>query len=349
MKRITLFLTVIALFIGSAVMINGCTKEGPQGPAGTNGTNGVDGINGTDGTAACSACHNFGTTVKSAVTQWEASLHATGGHFDRNGTSCAPCHTHEGFRETFATAATATAAAIENATPPNCYTCHDVHKTYTAADWTIVGNDAHPLWINGVSINLASGNNCAHCHQARIPSPTVTVGGADVVITSDRWGPHYGGQSLILYGTGGFEIAGSMAYPAAGSYVHAKDAGCVKCHMAPAYGNKAGGHTTKMSYEYNGATVQHLAGCKECHSTITTFDHNSRQTEITALKEELFNKLVEVGIGDPSHGRNKKGTFTATVAGAYLNYALVKYDASMGVHNYPYTYALLKNSLESLQ
>jgi hypothetical protein len=85
-----------------------CVKEGPQGPpgtSGTNGTNGTNGVDGLDGAEKCSACHASNTDLYAKQLQFSNSIHRIGGNFERNATSCAVCHTHEGFIERLETGA----------------------------------------------------------------------------------------------------------------------------------------------------------------------------------------------------------------------------------------------------
>lgn len=337
MKRTVFSLLSLAgmLSISMSVVFTSCTKEGPDGPQGPIGG---------DGSAICGECHNLNTDLKSKILQYEASIHATGGNFDRNGTSCAPCHTHEGFMEVLETGATTTAAAITNPTPVNCRTCHNIHTTFTQADYGLTTTKPVTLWLNGASIDLGAGNLCTNCHQPRVPSPNVTLGGGGITITSNTWGVHYGCQTAIMAGTGGYEIQGSMSYNVPPKHGNAVQDGCVSCHMASAIGNKAGGHTFAMR---NG-TSPNMAGCIGCHAGATNFDIAGVQTEIQGLINDLKAELGAAGILNTTTDRAIPGTYSEQLAGCLLNYKLVYGDHSLGVHNYGYSKALLVNSLEWL-
>jgi hypothetical protein len=72
------------------------------------------------------------------------------------------------------------------------------------------------------------------------------------------------------------------------------------------------------------------------------------QTEVNAKLVTLQALLLDAGIYDDGNGRNKKGEFTADVAGAYLNWQTISEDRSKGVHNPSYVNALLDNSIEAV-
>ena len=224
------------------IIVASCTKEGPQGPAGENG------INGTDGTATCGQCHNSGEDFMAKVTQWNMSVHATGMNYDRNSTSCAPCHTSMGFREIIETGENSTAESIQNPTPINCYTCHKVHETYTADDWELRYTDPVTYLQGGATFDYGISNLCAKCHQSREASPYPAMGTGTIEFpegTSYRWGPHHGPQSNLFAGvgkSGAYEIGGK-AYSNSWHTNNFEDA-CNTCHMAdPPYGDHWGGHT----------------------------------------------------------------------------------------------------------
>jgi len=126
MKRLNVFSVIVTLGFVTAMIFSACTKEGPQGPPGQDGE---DGINGQDGNATCGVCHDNSETVEIKIEQWGNSIHAIGGHNFENRTTCAPCHTSQGFKEVVNTDTTATLAAVENPSNINCYTCHKIHDT----------------------------------------------------------------------------------------------------------------------------------------------------------------------------------------------------------------------------
>lgn len=344
-KLVTILLFIPALAL--VVFVASCTKEGPQGPAGENG------INGTDGTATCGQCHNSGEAFMAKVIQWEASVHATGGHFMRNTSDCAPCHTSMGFREVVETGANTTAETIGDPTPINCYTCHQVHETYTAEDWTLRYSDAVIFQEGGGTFDYGTSNLCAKCHQSRPVDPYPGVAGGTTEFptgTSYRWGPHHGPQANLFAGVGqsGFYEVGGKAYE--NSY-HTNNftSACNTCHMAEADGVDAGGHTFSMG-DLN------TAGClvSGCHGDEDALLESveEKQMEIEGLMEDLKVLLEANGIMDtvahPGY-LNVPGTYDNVLAGAFYNYKGIEEDRSVGMHNYKYVKKLLENSIAAIQ
>ncbi len=334
------FIMIFGMF---NTVFTGC-KEGPIGPTGLAGSNGTNGTNGVNGSTRCESCHNVSTSLKSKIMQYQASTHSTGGNFERNTTDCAPCHTHEGFLETLSTGADSTVASISNPTPQNCRTCHNIHTEYDTTDFDLRTTDPVTLRINGATVDLGKGNLCIRCHQPRTPDPLPVVGGGSVDITSSYWGPHYGAQAVIFGGTGGYEVVGSETYQ--NSYHATLTSGCGTCHMPDPYGTQAGGHTLKLSYSYHGSMRDYTPACTNCHSTLTDFDRNSVQTEISGLLDSLKTKLLAVNVID-STDHAVDTIQTSIHAGALMNYLLVLKDGSKGIHNTKYSRALLINAIES--
>ncbi len=328
------------------VFIISCVKEGPQGPAGANGVDGVDGVDGTDGTAQCSSCHASNTDLFAKQVQFENSIHRIGGNFERNSTSCAICHTHEGFIERLETGALQTAMPITDPTPINCRTCHMIHETFDISDYDLRTTEPVEL-INGGTVDFGTGNLCINCHQSR-PYDIPDMANDSTEIVSSRWGTHHGPQSALVFGLGGFEVEGSLPYESSPHKDLITD-GCISCHMAPAFGDSGGGHTFNMRYESHGDQVPNIIACTPCHSGAEDFNINGAQEDIEMLLTQLGSKLIEEGVLNPNTGLWNRGTYPTKLAGAALNWIYIEEDRSMGVHNYKYAKALLTNSLESLE
>jgi hypothetical protein len=337
-KTTSYFVFVLILAVG---LVTSCTKVGPTGPAGKDGTNGTDG---TDGTAGCVQCHDNSQIILTKSLQWEASVHATGGNFERNTKDCAPCHTSQGFLERIQTGDDTTTATIQNPAPQNCYTCHEIHQTYTPDDWAITTTSPVKLWINGKTVDFGKGNLCANCHQPRIPAPLPVVGGDSVTVTSPYWGAHHGPQASILGGSGGYEVGSGYSNS---SHTTVVTNGCVTCHMAEAYGVQAGGHQMGMTYLFHGHDKINTAGCIACHPSGLDAEIAATQTLVLDLLAQLKTLLVNHGAMTASGGIIP-GKMSADVAGALLNYNMVKDDGSEGIHNENYVKALLNNSIQAL-
>lgn len=206
-------------------------SQGDKGDAGDKGDTGQDGKDGVDGSTRCESCHDVSTTITSIQNQWANSTHKLGGNYERNGTSCANCHTHEGFVEFIETGGVA--AAPSNPSMVQCRTCHNIHKDYAPSDYGFRTTAAVTMW-NGDMYDKGKSNLCANCHQPRPINPWPEVDGADVEITSFRYGPHHGPQGALLSGQGGFEIPGSLTYPGATAHYNMIADGCITCHMQEA-------------------------------------------------------------------------------------------------------------------
>jgi hypothetical protein len=334
MKNFKNLLQLLPLAVATLLFITvSCTKEGPQGPPGE------DGVDGADGNATCGQCHDFSETIKAKMVQWEASLHRTGGTFERNGTSCAPCHVSKGFREVLETGLQATAEAISNPTPVNCYTCHNIHQTYESADWALASTAPVTHWQGGtVYDGGGNGNLCANCHQSRVTDPFPDAGnpGGNFEITSFRFGPHHGPQSNLLLGVGGYGVAARASHP----HFNADNGSCIGCHMAEPFGSQAGGHNMAVVYDYHGGDHLLVEGCLACHTDEDQLLENTEEfyAEIEADMAELWQMLVDAGVGDPDNATYAvTGTHTNAAAGAFYNFKYIEEDKSKGLHNPTYT------------
>ena len=346
-----LCLLLFAFAAAFALALSGC--EGDQGPVGPVGPEGPQGPMGENGAQNCVDCHGNNQLITAKMFQWEHSVHATGGHFERNRTSCAICHTSQGFIERLETGEEMTAEDIADPLPINCYTCHKIHQTYTEADWELTQTEPVTLWVTGETLDLGKANLCISCHQSRRYSPSLPDPGTGgtVEITNFRYGPHHGPQGEMLPGIGGYEVPGSVAYEntahtalLANNVRHA----CVACHMAAAEGVASGGHTFHVVDE-DGAINE--AACMECHTDGDALEDlvADRQMQIETRLEELRQLLIARGKLDPDNDRAITGTYEGHEAGALFNYRFVQEDRSLGVHNFKYANALLSNSIEALQ
>ena len=355
MKKVNLIYLLSAIFFGAMLVMASCTKEGPagaNGADGADGTDGEDGINGSDGTATCIQCHDNNQVIFGKTLQWESSTHAMGGNFERNGTSCAPCHTSQGFLERMAAGAQTTAEDINNPNPPNCYTCHEIHNEYEPTDWAITYMDPVTLWhpAGKAEVDLGTGNLCANCHQSFDPDPFPVPGGGNVTIGSPYWGAHHGPVANVIAGAGGYEVDGSLGYTPSSLHTTIVDNSCISCHLATAYGVQAGGHNMGMTYAYHGHDVVNTAGCVGCHSDPDELETKieDTKTEIGDLMDELFGILTTQGVMDSTNHAIPQ-EMTADQAGGVFNFNMAREDKSYGIHNYNYVKALLTNSIESLE
>lgn len=365
--RFNVFFAV--LFIAVAAIFTAC-----EGPAGVPGEAGVD------ANATCTKCHNSNADLVAKSLQLNHSLHKSGeAWLEGTRNSCAPCHSNEGFLDVIATNApknkyVASANTLSDPTPIGCRTCHKIHTAYDSTDYAFTTEAAIDMLIDTtktISLDLGGSSNlCAKCHQPRTikqmdfaGAPTAAYTG----ITSYRWGTHYGTQAAIVGGKGAYEFAGTETYS---NSAHKTGASCASCHAAAASGI-SGGHTFSVVNEENGAL--NTNGCKKCHSNTSTLNNS-----ITSVKTEIDGLLVALGDKLSAYLEKEDGVYTGYVdlydanansnaryknpgagnvafpavnnktAAALVNFMLVSRDRSHGIHNYPYTKALLTNTIAAL-
>jgi hypothetical protein len=280
----------------------------------------------------CSECHNDTTVLFQAQQQWAESMHGTGTSYGRGTRAgCAGCHSSEGY--VAMVAAGITADEVEEAplvsSKTNCRTCHQIHTTYTAADFALTASDPVLLYASGETYDGGMGNLCVGCHQPRRQIAEATDGMIEV--DSTHWGPHHGPQSTMLLGIGGAGVEGS---PSAHSSM-VEDT-CVSCHVSESNG-------------FDHSMEPAVASCTGCHADAEDFDINGLQTEVEELAEELGELLKAKGLLD-EEGHPVVGTYPEAETAALWNYIFIVFeDGSSGVHNPTYTIAMLEAAIEALQ
>ncbi len=353
-----ILMTILALFLFNCEGPAG--EDGTDGVDGSNGTAGVNGVDGVDGNVTCLVCH-ADENLQMKRHEFAISQHAVGDiavGYAGGRAGCAACHSHEGFvafTEGF------TAHNISNPSPWECGTCHGLHQTFEAEDYALRTTDAPAIWdggnflLKGTNYLDVQGNSnlCANCHQSRRAEPNITNPGATFNITSTHYGPHHGAQANVLAGVGFAEIAGSIAYPTAGSANHIT-ASCTGCHM----------------YEGDHGFNPSLLACNTCHgATDTDFNYGGVADEMADLLEELRDLLIAKGVieegiedlfeldeetGDIvqvqlSEGYHPVvGEHPMVLAQAFFNWVGLAEDRSLGAHNPKYYKALLKNSIDAV-
>lgn len=343
-KNVRWGFTSMILFTVLAISISSC--EGPAGPPGA------------DANETCKQCHNDGTELFVAQQyQYEASVHATGGHSERAGNgSCALCHSHEGFMQYLANDKDPSAVDGQpGATQPQCRTCHMVHTNFDTTDYDLRTTDAVELWISDATVDYGKGNLCANCHQPRVPNPLPVPGGGDISITSPYWGIHHGPQSALVAGTSAYVFEGESYASTNGHYSlpPLNTEGCTQCHMAVGYGQQSGGHTMKMGYNDHGSMAFNTNGCLDCHDEGIGSTIEESQMAIQGKLETLKGLLVADGILTEDGGINvsfgSSLDLTADQGGALLNYKLIEEDRSAGIHNPSYINDVLDATITYMQ
>ncbi len=337
-KKLPLLLGAMFMALGMAAC------EGPAGPAGSAGTQGPAGPQGPTGPAGqdalntCSDCHTSDVTIVAREAQYNTSAHGEGDTWERYDAPCNTCHTHNGFvAANAASPDTLQGDEIHLLTRINCRTCHNVHETYTDADWALTTTEPVNLLVGGTFDitalnsqpnpaveNFAGANLCAHCHQARDPGD---LSGETFRVTSTHFGMHHGPQANVLAGKGAYDLPGAPM-PAQTDFDGHTAFGCVGCHMQDAVGQEAGGHTWRVALD-NG-DVMNDGRCNGCHSGTPTGEFGFMpkiQTKLDAVEA----KLVAKGI--VANGSPVPGTYPTALVKAFLNYDMILEDRSLGVHN----------------
>ncbi|PCI32399.1 MAG: hypothetical protein COB60_09640 [Flavobacteriaceae bacterium] len=342
----------LLLILCSVVFIQ-CTSDpvmGPAGADGTNGANGIDGVNGADGatgTATCVACHSEShrDPIESSFLM-SGHANGTASGYTSTKAGCTECHTNDGHLN-FLSGQPAVTTSAEGI---SCITCHEKHGTF---DFENDGNDFalrnfEPVPMRLVDYeyefdyqdadgNSTTSNNCVICHQTR-RQPNVDDDDDGQIAISSHYGPHYGGQSLLLEGILGVEMEGSLTYPEVGSAKHRTGASCVSCHMGTENDND-GQHTM----------IPTLNACNSCHGDAAASIQETFQAEIHDLMDAIKVLLIKEGSVDETGAPIKDVLVDIVVSDATWNYRYIYYDHSYGLHNPDYARALLTNTLEKLQ
>ncbi|MFA6457052.1 MAG: hypothetical protein WCW40_09545 [Bacteroidota bacterium] len=316
----------------------------------------------------CSECHTPDKDSFQIIEkkwQWSVSKHSESTIGFEPGISCTECHTTEGFFQKI----NGLPLTIDiNTTPVGCFACHSPHKK---GDFSLRRTDPVLLFSNFIGVSRFSfdygkGNLCAKCHRPRAVMSQLDPGKSSaandsIVITTSRWFSHYGVQSQMLMGKGGYEWQNGpvpIIQSAHTSASQIKSDGCIVCHMATGQNNSSGGHTMNLTTVNQGSTEYLTTGCviPACHpSPMTTFDDNGKITEIRKNLDTLKILLSQRHWLDTLTMTVKASTAAPLVispsnkAGALWNYFLVANDGSEGIHNAKYANSLLRNSIAKMR
>ncbi len=322
-------LLLLAACTGEAGEAGPAGPAGPEGPAGPAGPAGADGADASLGDLTCAECHNDTTLLTGKQTAWSESLHGTGEAYVRGSSaSCAGCHSGGGFSAMVAAGQNpgSVEAGDPNPTRQDCRACHEIHTSYTSADWALATTDAVDLYaFEGVTYDGGEGNLCVNCHQPRRQIEAAVDGMIEV--TSTHWGPHHGPQSAMLLGIAGAgDVSGSPS-----SHYNMVEGTCVTCHM---------GEGASHTFEPVDAV------CADCHGE--DFDYSEAQAEVQEMLDELEAGLIAKGWLD-EEGHPAVTQVPEAEAAALWNWIYIAHeDKSLGVHNMNYTKALIEAGLAAL-
>jgi len=298
---------------------------------------------------SCTECHNATGVVAIKTAGWEVSAHGDGTAMaeEYGNKSCSFCHSGNSFRDGVKAGknfSNIEAAAAEPARQ-DCYTCHDIHNTYTAKDWAIRTKSAVALVTSKATFDGGAGNLCANCHQARRYMANFAAKDAagavipDKYAISARFNTHYSVQVDTLMGLVDVaKVLGVEGKPAA-HYSMVKDT-CVACHLG-----EAKNHTF----------APQVSACVGCHKDATSLDVDGFQTslaeKVKQLEEALLAKkmIAEGAEGMAAVPTEKDKSMDAKPAAAMFVYFLYEEDGSMGVHNPKYFTALVDAALAALK
>ncbi len=322
-------LLLLAACTGEAGEAGPAGPAGPEGPAGPAGPAGADGADADLGDLSCAECHNDTTLITGKQTAWADSMHGMGGAYVRGASSsCAGCHSGGGF--TAMVAAGLNPDQVEegdpNPTRQDCRACHEIHVSYTSADWALTTTDPVDFYaFEGVTYDGGKGNLCASCHQPRRGIADAVDG--QIEVTSTHWGPHHGGQGSMLLGVAG---AGDVSGSPSSHYNMIEDT-CVTCHVG-----ESGSHSFEALD----------SACVDCHGE--EFDYSEAQAEIQEMLDELEDELIARGWLD-EEGHPTVTQVPEAEAAALWNWIYIAHeDGSLGVHNMSYTKALLEAGLAAV-
>ena len=361
-----------------AVILSSCEgPEGPMGAAGTDGDNGINGTNGIDGDVTCLLCHDTDNQAKVA-SEFATSQHSSGAiavDYAGGRTSCAQCHSHEGYLEFARTGKVEN--TITNPSPWECQTCHELHTDFESGDYAIRLGDPVTLIADDTEVvdGGINNNTCINCHQSRrwvadyddVTKDTTynrKFTGADIAVyTICAWGP--GGSATLdetgtvdtlrvafvvptldnayissthagpHHGPQGNVWSGKAAGTVAGTGYAPHATGCVACHMGP-----ESGHTFNPE----------AATCIACHADGT--DKGDDMDDVAARLEAIALALAAkhaVHIDDSwETGTTLFGAVHPMYASldrddfnAWWDFTLVMEDRSLGAHNPTYVDTLL--------
>lgn len=324
-------LVVLSLSLAACAGPEG--PEGPQGPQGEPGPQGEAGPALTATDLTCTECHNDTALITRHKANWETSVHGSGEGLAYAGErkDCAGCHDGATFSTMIAAGQNFSQVESGDAAPTHqdCRTCHQIHTTYTGADWALETDAPVTFVVSGLTYDGGNGNLCANCHQARryIESFVDKTDATKYTSTSPRFNTHLSVQGDVLMGSGGTGVEGKP-----GAHYTMVENTCAGCHMGDA---KV--HTFEPQ----------LSSCVACHADAESLDVNGALTEIEGRIEELKVALQGAGLLD-AEGVVIPGTWDANQATALWNYEVMEEDASGGAHNPNYYNAMLDAAFAAL-
>ena len=346
---LVLFGVLIAIAAFATACAGPAGPEGPAGPAGPAGPQGEPGAAAPAADLTCTECHNDTDIITGKKAPWQASAHGAGTAFleesDRN--TCVFCHSGSAFSEAIAAGKNFTQVEGGDANPTHqdCRTCHQIHVTFTSADWALETDAPVTTVISGATFDGGSGNLCANCHQARRYLAGFASKDANGNVIPDKFTPtarfntHYSVQVDSLMGT--VDVNAPLGVDGKpGAHYSMVENTCVGCHM---------GESAAHGFE------PQLAACQACHTDAESLDVNGAVTAFEEKVAELKTALVAKGLMNDDGSNVLKNADGSAVqldpaqAAALFTYHLIEEDGSNGVHNPNYYKALVEAALKALE
>ena len=340
-------LVLLGVMVMSAVLFTACA--GPAGPEGPAGPAGADGKSLTATDLTCTECHNDTAIITSKKYAWQQTTKATGTAFVEEGgnKSCAFCHSGAAFSDAIAAGKNFTQleSGDMNPTHQDCRTCHQIHVTYTGADWALETSAPVTTVVSGATFDGGAGNLCANCHQARRYMANFVSKDANgnpiegKFTPTVRFNTHYSVQVDSLLGSVDVNAALGVDGKPAAHYSMVKDT-CVGCHMGDAR---------------NHGFEPQVATCVTCHADAKDLDINGAVTAFEAKVEELKAALIAKGLMNEDGSNVLKDAAGNPVqldppqAAALFTYHLIEEDGSNSIHNPKYYNALVDAALAALK
>ena len=340
-------LVLLGVLVLAAVVITACGTAGPAGPAGPAGAEGPAGPAGPAGESvtadnlSCTQCHNSDGLVTTKMAGWEVSKHGNGTAMaeEYGNKSCSFCHSGNSFRAAIAAGTNFSNQEAGAAEPErqDCYTCHNIHTTYTKDDFALRTTSAVALVVNTKTFDGGAGNLCVNCHQARryMGNFADKVDPTKFAPTA-RFNTHYSAQADVMLG--GVDVNAALGVDGKASPHMGVENTCVGCHMG-----EGKNHTFKAEAQ--------LATCVKCHSDATSTDVAGFPTELAAKVKQLEDALLakKLIVSGAEGYAAVPGTYDAKTSGAIFAYFLYEEDGSQGIHNPAYFTALVDAALAALK
>lgn len=314
-------------------------------------------------TSNCFPCH------EGQLREWATSGHSfydpsteTPGDIDAfndehyvNSSSCASCHTSEGFIAANDPVYSAYDFG-DRRSFIGCVTCHDPHVGANGG-----GNEAQLRATGPQAVQYApltnpdeqtapvmegrgTGQTCAQCHHARRDTDNVL---GQIANGYAHFGPHSSPQMDMFIGYGSYEIDGfdytGRYDTSATAHYNGTANACVNCHLAPAEGV----NHTPHNFHAGGPDWN---GCTDCHSA------TAADGLYTGLRNEIEGKLGQIatllGYADLAAFEaaidDDNPTWTVPQREAAYAAVFVLSDGSWGTHNPDYARDLLDNAISYL-